>query len=72
MDKSTILSTSKRLLKMDQLCDMLGLTQWSVYRMIHRREIPFVQIGVRTYRFDPDAIDQWIKGRAIGTVHDIQ
>lgn len=71
-DKSSILSTSKRLLKMADLCDMLGLNKWTVYRMIYSRDIPFIQVSKRTYRFDPDAIDQWIKQRATGTVQQVQ
>lgn len=70
-DKSDIITASKRLLNMEQVCDRLGCSKWSVYRLIDKREIPFIPLGPRLYRFDPDAINKWLDGRAVGTVRDI-
>ena len=51
---------TSRLLTLKELSKYLRISTRSVYRLIDSRSIPFTCVG-GVYRFDQDAIDEWIK-----------
>ena len=51
-----------RLLKVDDVAEILGMHPQTVYRMARQGKIPSVKIG-RSLRFDSEEIEEWIKGR---------
>lgn len=48
-----------RLLKAEELADLLGLPLWRVYELAREKRIPRVRIG-RSLRFDPNAVSDWL------------
>jgi len=50
----------KKLVNIQTVAEALGLKPSSLYNMVSRRQIPFTKVG-RLTKFDPDAIDAWIK-----------
>jgi excisionase family DNA binding protein len=48
------------LLTVDELAEFLSTTPQSIRHMIHRRQIPFIRLGERRVRFDPDQIAAWV------------
>lgn len=61
----------KRYLTMEQLCDYLSISRWTIQRMISKREIPFSQISSKLYRFDREKIDKWIADCSMKTVEEV-
>lgn len=62
-----------------QPCDGLKNTSWAQARIGYRNRtmflaamrrdgIPYIQINSRVFRFDPNAIDAWLKSRTVGGV----
>lgn len=49
-----------KLVNIQTVAEALGLKVSSVYNKVSRRELPFVKVG-RLTKFDPAAIDAWIK-----------
>jgi excisionase family DNA binding protein len=48
----------------DWLMNRLGIaSRNTVHCWVHRRLIPFVRIGKRVVRFDPDEIERWLDSR---------
>ena len=50
----------KRLLKIDELSEMIGMSKSCIYTWVSQEKIPVVKCG-RAVRFDPVAIESWIK-----------
>lgn len=63
MEKTGTIS-EKRYMTIDQLAAYLEVSKFTIYRLINRREIPFIPMG-RIRRFDPLAIDEWMKKRTV-------
>lgn len=64
----------KRYLSTNELSDYLGISKWSLYKLVQRRSIPFIPIviegsgkgaGKNLVRFDILEIDKWMKKRAV-------
>lgn len=62
--KSSTISSTKRYMTVGQVAEYLGLSECTIYRLIHRNAIPFSPIG-RSRRFDPIAIDEWMAKRRV-------
>lgn len=62
---------SKRYLTRKEASAYLGLSRGAVYKLIAKRDIPFIPIATKTYRFDKEELDKWMKGRTVRTVREI-
>ena len=57
------------LLKAAQVMPLTGHTDPSAFwQFVHRNAVPFVRLGKRSYRFEPQAIDAFIRSRRVGKV----
>lgn len=63
MEKSSNI-LNKKYLNVNEIAAYLGVSKFSIYRWIDRREIPFIPMG-RMRRFDPAVIDEWMKKRTV-------
>ena len=54
-----------KLLTPQQLCEHLGITKNQLDRLTAHREIPFYKINKKTFRYDIDEINVWLKERLI-------
>ena len=54
----------KQLIDIQTAAKALDIEPSTLYNKVSRREIPFVKVG-RLTKFDPDAIDAWIKQHTI-------
>jgi excisionase family DNA binding protein len=51
----------KQILLADEVAEMLRVDRQRVYELARRGAIPVIRVGERQYRFDADAIRQWIE-----------
>ena len=51
----------KQILIADEVAEMLRVDRQRVYELARRNEIPVIRVGERQYRFDAEAIRQWIE-----------
>lgn len=58
-----------RLLSLRQLANKWGWSVDRVYRLVKRKEIPFVRIG-RDFHFQEAAIDAWLESKTTRPVVD--
>lgn len=54
---------SKRLLTTIEMAKILNMNVRSVRQMVERKDIPFIRVNQWHLRFDPDAIEVWLKER---------
>ncbi len=55
---------------MDELVEYLSLSKRSIYHFISQRDLPFIPLSKRSYRFDRIAIDKWMIKKQIQTLTD--
>lgn len=59
---------NKQILVADEVAEMLRVDRQRVYALARRNAIPVIRLGDRQYRFDAEAIRQWItRGGSTGT-----
>ncbi len=51
----------KQILVADEVAEMLRVDRQRVYELARRDAIPVIRLGDRQYRFDAEAIRQWIE-----------
>jgi excisionase family DNA binding protein len=50
-----------RILLADEVAELLRIDRQRVYELARRNAIPVIRLGERQYRFDAEAIRQWIE-----------
>ena len=55
---------NRRLLNVQELSELTGLSKNTIYCWVSQRRIPFVKCG-RLTKFDLKAIDEWIKENTV-------
>ena len=45
----------------DEVAEMLRVDRQRIYELARRNAIPVIRLGERQYRFDAEAIRQWIE-----------
>lgn len=51
----------RQILVADEVAEMLRVDRQRVYELVRRNAIPVIRVGERQYRFDAEAIRQWIE-----------
>lgn len=51
----------RQILVADEVAEMLRVDRQRVYELARRNVIPVIRVGERQYRFDAEAIRQWIE-----------
>jgi len=51
----------RRILVADEVAELLRVSKQRVYELARTRAIPVMRLGERQYRFDAEAISQWIE-----------
>ena len=62
--KPVVKADQRQLLTVEDVAQRLQVSIHGVYKLIARRGIPYMKIGNRV-RFDPGALEAWIKERAV-------
>lgn len=57
-------ASRKPLLSMKQMIEMIGVSRWTLSKMVSNEEIPYIPFG-RLRKFDPDEIEAWLKKRSM-------
>lgn len=52
------------LLTIKEVSNILKISESTLYRWVHKKEIPFVKLGGKL-RFSPDAIQEYIKKNSV-------
>ncbi len=52
-------------LSLEELADYLKMPPYTLYKLLRRGELPGHKVG-RSWRFDQDEVDAWIKSRRQG------
>jgi len=81
MSKEDLASSSMlapRFLNISTASNYLGLSKWSLYRMVENRQIPFIPLSPSgtagsktkrpTLRFDRLALDRWMEAQTIPAI----
>ena len=55
---------NRRLLNVEELSELTGLSKNTIYCWVSQRRIPFVKVG-RLTKFDLQKIDHWIEENSI-------
>jgi excisionase family DNA binding protein len=50
----------RQILVADEVAEMLRVDRQRVYELVRRKAIPVIRLGERQYRFDAEAIRQWM------------
>jgi len=50
----------QKILVADEVAQMLRVDRQRVYELARRNAIPVIRLGERQYRFDAEAIQQWM------------
>ena len=70
---------NKRYFKPQEAANYLGISVWSLYRLVNRRSIPFIALhpsnsnsshGRASLRFDAVALDRWMQKQVVRSVND--
>ena len=51
----------RQILVADEVAEMLRVDRQRVYELVRKNAIPVIRMGERQYRFDSEAIRQWIE-----------
>lgn len=62
----------RQILVADEVADMLRVDRQRVYELARRNAIPVIRLGERQYRFDAEAIKEWLErgGGSLESVKD--
>ncbi len=55
----------ERLLSIDELSKLLGVTKAAIYSWTCRKKIPYVKLGRKLLKFREDEIMKWIEERSV-------
>lgn len=56
-----------KLLTVEEIAEFFQTSTSTIYRWVHKREIPFVKLGGKL-RFSPDAIPEYIKKNSVSNL----
>lgn len=59
------LSANDRLLNVEEVADLLGVSEKTIYNWVYERRIPHVKPTRGTVRFKVSALRQWIESRSV-------
>ena len=54
----------EKLLNIDELSEIIGLSQSAIYKMVNTKRIPYVKVG-RLVKFEPIKIRLWIEQNSV-------
>ena len=49
----------------EQLSEKLQLAPHTIYRMVHKRQVPFIKLGYRIIRFDPIEVEKYLEKHTV-------
>lgn len=56
-----------KLLKADKVAEILDVSKQRIYELTRQKQIPFIQVGERQYRYNETALIEWLEnGGSIG------
>src|SRR5918992_1027656 len=55
------MSTRRRLLRAEEVAEMLAMSRRQVYRWAAERRMPAIKFGPGAVRFDPEDIEAWLR-----------
>lgn len=63
MDTPTTSHSVAALLTPDQVAARLAISKRTVLRLAAEGKLPFIRLGTRLIRFDPERVESWLKER---------
>ncbi len=54
-------NVSRKMLVADEVAELLRVSKQRIYELVRTRAIPVTRLGERQYRFEAEAINQWIE-----------
>lgn len=54
----------KKLVRVDDVADLLGCSKRHVWKLVESRELPAVRLGPRCVRFNPDDVQKMVESRS--------
>jgi excisionase family DNA binding protein len=53
------MSNNKKFMDMTEVCDHIKLSKSTVYKLVHRKQIPFLKVRSKNL-FDEEEINRWV------------
>lgn len=61
------MSIEKKLLSVEEVASVLGVTKNTVYSWSKTGQIPHSKLGPKLVRFNPDVVETWLQSKTRGT-----
>ena len=58
------MNTIEKLMDINEVSELIGLSQSAIYKMVNTKRIPYVKVG-RLVKFEPSKIKLWIKQNSV-------
>ena len=62
--------TGKRYLDMTEVAEYIGVSRWTIYSLVNKRQLHFIALSKRAFRFDRMKVDKWMEKREVKTLED--
>jgi excisionase family DNA binding protein len=53
----------EKLMNIDELAEMLNVNKKTIYQNVYHKRIPYISVNKKCLRFDPRAIEAWLKSK---------
>jgi len=66
---------TEKLLKTEQVAEILGYTKQGIYQLVFKKKIPAFHLSGRALRFRESDINQWLKSKFVpadGTIPEVK
>lgn len=60
----------RQILVADEVAELLRVDRQRVYELVRRKAIPVIRLGERQYRFDAEAIREWMQRGGSAVVNE--
>ena len=64
------MENDKRYLDMEEIAEYMGVSRWTIYALVNKRQLPFIALSKRAFRFDRLKVDKWMEKKEVKTVSD--
>ncbi len=54
------LGMERQILVVDEVAELLRVDKQRVYELVRTKQIPFIRLGERQYRFSSEAVERWL------------
>ena len=65
------MENDKRYLDMEEIAEYVGVSRRTIYALVNKRQLPFIALSKRAFRFDRLKVDKWMEKREVKSLKDL-